>query len=136
MEEATKKSISSLMGETRRFPPPPEFASKAYIKSFEQYQEMYKRSLADPNGFWGEAGKRIDWIKPYTKVKNTSYAPDNVSIKWYEDGTLNAAAGPYAGLDRFEARRKLWADMAAAGLVVGDKEHVHQVGRASCRERV
>lgn len=45
-----------------------------------------------------------------------------------EDGTLNAAAGPYAGLDRFEARKKLWADMAAAGLVVDDKEHVHQVG--------
>ncbi len=44
------------------------------------------------------------------------------------DGTLNAAAGPYAGLDRFEARKKLWADMKAAGLVVGDKEHVHQVG--------
>ena len=44
------------------------------------------------NGFWGEMGKRIDWIKPYTKVKNTSYAPDNVSIKWYEDGTLNVSA--------------------------------------------
>ncbi|MXZ21603.1 MAG: valine--tRNA ligase [Caldilineaceae bacterium SB0665_bin_25] len=45
-----------------------------------------------------------------------------------EDGTLNAAAGPYAGLDRFEAREKLWQDMDAAGLVVGDKPHVHEVG--------
>ena len=45
-----------------------------------------------PRGFWGEAGKRLDWIKPYTKVKNTSYAPENVSINWYEDGTLNVSA--------------------------------------------
>ena len=41
-------------------------------------------------GFWGEHGKRIDWTRPYTKVKNTLYSKENVSIKWYEDGTLNA----------------------------------------------
>ena len=57
-----------------------------------KYQEMYQRSVDDPNGFWGEVGKRLDWIKPYTKVKNTSFAPGNVSIKWYEDGTLNVSA--------------------------------------------
>jgi acetyl-CoA synthetase len=67
---------------------PAEWASRAWIDE-AKYQEMYKRSLSDPNGFWGEAGKRIDWIKPYTKVKNTSFDPHNVSIKWYEDGTLN-----------------------------------------------
>ncbi|WP_298982859.1 valine--tRNA ligase [Caldilinea sp.] len=65
----------------------------------------------DPNDY--EIGKRHDL--PMINIMN-------------EDGTLNAAAGPYAGLDRFEARKKLWADMKAAGLVVGDKEHVHQVG--------
>jgi acetyl-CoA synthetase len=42
--------------------------------------------------FWGEHGKRLDWIKPYTKVKNTSFAHDNVDIRWFEDGTLNVAA--------------------------------------------
>src|SRR4029077_12250946 len=52
--------------------------------------------------FWGEHGKRIDWIKPYTKVKNTSYAPSNVSIKWYEDGVLNVAANC---IDRHLAKR-------------------------------
>jgi acetyl-CoA synthetase len=69
---------------------PAEWASRAFIDN-EKYLGMYKRSLEDPNGFWGEAGKRIDWIKPYTRVKNTSYDPHNVSIKWYEDGTLNAS---------------------------------------------
>ena len=70
---------------------PAEWASRAYINN-EKYLGMYKRSVEDPNGFWGEVGKRIDWIKPYTKVKNSSYAPDNLFIKWYEDGTLNVSA--------------------------------------------
>jgi len=57
-----------------------------------RYDAMYRESVADPEGFWGREGKRIDWIKPYTRVKNTSFAPGNVSIKWFEDGTLNVAA--------------------------------------------
>jgi acetyl-CoA synthetase len=72
----------------KMYPVPVEWSSRALIDD-KKYQEMYKRSIDDPNGFWGEMGKRIDWIKPYTKVKNTSYDPHNVSIKWYEDGTLN-----------------------------------------------
>ncbi len=56
-----------------------------------KYEAMYARSLKDPDGFWGEHGKRIDWMKPYTKVMNVSYDPANVSIKWYEDGTTNVA---------------------------------------------
>ena len=55
-----------------------------------QYQDMYARSLEDADGFWAEHGRRIDWIKPFSKVKNTHYGKDDVSIKWYEDGTLNA----------------------------------------------
>jgi len=70
---------------------PAEWAAKAWVDQ-AKYQAMYKRSVEDPAGFWGEMGRRIDWIKPYTKVKNTSYDPSNVSIKWYEDGTLNVAA--------------------------------------------
>ncbi|MGF1503459.1 MAG: acetate--CoA ligase [Paracoccaceae bacterium] len=57
-----------------------------------KYAEMYQRSVDDPEGFWREHGRRIDWIKPYSKVKNTSYDYHNVSIKWFEDGTLNVAA--------------------------------------------
>ena len=56
------------------------------------YDAMYAASLADPEGFWREHGKRIDWIKPYTKVKDTSFAEGDLHIRWYEDGTLNVAA--------------------------------------------
>jgi acetyl-CoA synthetase len=56
-----------------------------------KYQEMYARSLADPEGFWGEAAKRLDWIKPFTKVKDVSWDPDDFHIRWFEDGTLNAS---------------------------------------------
>ena len=73
------------------YPVAAEWAARAWADD-AKYQDMYKRSIEDPDGFWGEMGKRIDWIKPYTKVKNTSYAPENVSIKWYEDGTLNVCA--------------------------------------------
>jgi acetyl-CoA synthetase len=50
---------------------------------------MYEASITDPETFWREHGKRIDWIKPYTRVKNTSFGLPDVSIKWFEDGTLN-----------------------------------------------
>ncbi len=69
--------------------------------SEEQYFRLYRESLADPNQFWGEHGRRVDWIKPYTKVMNASYAGD-VSIRWYEDGTLNAS---YNCIDRHLATR-------------------------------
>ncbi len=73
------------------FPVPADIAAGALIDN-EKYLEMYQKSVDDPAGFWGEHGKRIDWIKPYTKVKNTSYDYHNVSIKWFEDGTLNVSA--------------------------------------------
>ena len=56
----------------------------------EQYLEKYQRSIDDPDGFWADEAKRIDWMKPFTKVKNTSFTGD-ISIKWFEDGTLNAS---------------------------------------------
>ncbi|HEV7278535.1 MAG TPA: acetate--CoA ligase [Devosiaceae bacterium] len=58
----------------------------------EQYEELYARSLSDPDGFWHEQAQRIDWIKPFTKVKNTSFQYPDVSIKWFEDGELNISA--------------------------------------------
>ena len=68
----------------------PENVKAATLVDEAKYQEMYAESLRDPDAFWGEHGKRIDWISPYTKVKNTLYSKEDVSIKWYEDGTLNA----------------------------------------------
>lgn len=75
----------------KTYPPSAEFAANAHIDA-AKYDDMYAASMADPDAFWGEHGKRIDWIKPYTKVQNTSYAPGNVDIKWFEDGTLNVSA--------------------------------------------
>jgi acetyl-CoA synthetase len=80
---------------------PAEWAANAWVDN-EKYLALYKRSIEDPNGFWGEMGKRVDWIKPYTRVKNTSYDPANVSIKWYEDGTLNVSVNC---IDRHLKRR-------------------------------
>ncbi|MFT5615169.1 MAG: acetyl-CoA synthetase, partial [Granulosicoccus sp.] len=73
------------------YPPTAEAAASAHVNA-AKYDEMYAASLADPNAFWGEHGKRIDWIKPYTQVKDTSFAPSNISINWYADGTLNVSA--------------------------------------------
>ncbi|MGD8423508.1 MAG: acetate--CoA ligase, partial [Methyloceanibacter sp.] len=63
----------------------------AHIKN-KQYLELYQKSIEDPDAFWAEAAQRIDWIKPFTKVKNTSFEYPEVSIKWFEDGTLNVSA--------------------------------------------
>ncbi|HZP76826.1 MAG TPA: acetate--CoA ligase [Pseudolabrys sp.] len=76
--------------------------AKRALLNRAKYQELYARSIKDPNGFWAEQAKRLDWIKPFSKVKNTSYDPGNVSIKWFEDGTLNVA---YNCVDRHLAKR-------------------------------
>lgn len=80
---------------------PAAIAEHALI-SPAQYQQYYQQSVQDPAAFWGEHGKIVDWIKPYTQVKNTSFAPGNISIRWFEDGTLNLAANC---LDRHLATR-------------------------------
>ncbi|HEU0118698.1 MAG TPA: AMP-binding protein, partial [Alphaproteobacteria bacterium] len=67
----------------------PERAKSAWIDE-AKYKAMYKQSIEQPDAFWGEQGKMLDWFKPYTKVKNTSFDGD-VSIKWFEDGALNVA---------------------------------------------
>ncbi len=79
------------MSDSKIFEVPEEWAKKAFADN-DKYLEMYEQSINDPDTFWGEQGKRLDWMTPFTKVKNTSYAPGNVSIKWYEDGTLNVSA--------------------------------------------
>ena len=80
---------------------PAEWAKRAFIND-AKYKEMYKRSLADPDGFWAEQAKRLHWYRAPTRIKNTSFDPHNVSIKWFEDGTLNAA---YNCIDRHLADR-------------------------------
>jgi acetyl-CoA synthetase len=73
------------------YPVPQDWKTRAHIDA-ATYKADYARSIEDPEGFWGDVGKRLDWIKPFTKVKNASFEPGAVSIKWYEDGELNVAA--------------------------------------------
>ncbi len=80
---------------------PAEWKARAFIDE-AKYREMYARSLKDPNAFWAEEAKRIHWTKPFHKVKNTSFGPGEVSIKWFEDGVTNVA---YNCIDRHLARR-------------------------------
>ena len=68
---------------------PAQWQSRAFVND-AKYKQMYAASLEDPDKFWAEQAKRITWSKPFTKVKNTSFAPGNISIKWFEDGKLNA----------------------------------------------
>ncbi|MCF8482040.1 MAG: acetate--CoA ligase [Rhodospirillum sp.] len=72
------------------YPVPAEIAANALITE-AQYKEMYEKSLTDSEGFWGEQGKRIDWIKPYTQVKDVSFDTHDVHIRWFHDGTLNVS---------------------------------------------
>ncbi|KAA0686576.1 acetate--CoA ligase [Azospirillum brasilense] len=78
------------MSDNSFFPVKPEIAKTAYVDE-AAYARLYEQSINDPEAFWGEQGKRIDWIKPYSKVKDVSYTGD-VHIKWFYDGTLNVSA--------------------------------------------
>ena len=72
------------------FPVPAEIADAAKVDN-AKYLEMYQKSVDDPDAFWGEAGKRLDWSKPYSKVKDVSYDQSDLHIRWYEDGELNVS---------------------------------------------
>jgi len=88
------------MSEQQLFPVPAEAVKRALVDA-KTYEEMYRRSVTDSAGFWGEIGKRVDWIKPYSQVKDVDYTGD-VRIRWYHDGTLNVSANC---LDRHLAAR-------------------------------
>ncbi|MDT0683387.1 acetate--CoA ligase [Roseicyclus sp. F158] len=79
------------MLDDKKVPVPGSFAEGAHVTA-EEYEERYARSIADPEAFWAEEGKRLDWIEPYTRVKNCNFDLGSVSINWFEDGILNVAA--------------------------------------------
>ncbi len=89
------------MSEYKEFAPTKELAASAHIDK-QGYEASYARSLADNDAFWAEHAKRIDWIKPFSKISDVSYEKPDVHIKWFEDGTLNASANC---LDRHLASR-------------------------------
>lgn len=101
--------------------PVKEAAKSRALVDKEQYMAMYKESVENPDAFWGEHGKRLDWIKPYSTVKNTTYDRNNLSIKWFEDGTLNASVNC---LDRHLAERGDQTAIIFEGDDPADSRHV------------
>lgn len=95
MAEKPTQNIANLMTEQRKFPVPDSFRAKAYISSMEQYEAMFRRSLDDPDGFWGEYAETLTWFKKWDKVY--SFDPEKIIIKWFEGGKLNVS---YNCLDR------------------------------------
>ena len=80
---------------------PAEWAKRAHVDA-AKYKEMYDRSITDPNGFWAEQAKRLHWYRTPSKIRNVSFGPDNVSIKWFEDGITNVS---YNCVDRHLPKR-------------------------------
>jgi len=108
------------MSDDQVFPVPEGLAETAWADN-DKYLEMYKQSVEDSEGFWGEQGKRIDWIKPYASVKDVNFATPGVSIKWFYDGTLNASANC---IDRHLATRGDQTAIIWEGDDPGDDKHI------------
>ena len=83
------------------YPVRPEVAANT-LTDEATYKAMYQQSVVNPDGFWREQAKRLDWVKPFTAVKQTSFDDHHVDIKWFADGTLNVS---YNCLDRHLAER-------------------------------
>src|SRR5689334_5101200 len=124
----TKEALMSKL-----HPVSAEFAARSRIRA-EDYERLYAESVRDPEGFWGRIGKRLDWIKPYSKVKNVSFAAGDLHIRWYEDGRLNLSANC---LDRHLGTRGdktaiLWeGDDPAESRAISYRELHEQVCRAA-----
>ncbi len=98
----------------------PQFVAGAKLDA-ARYASGYARSLADPEGFWGEVGRRLDWIRPFTRVKDVSYGLEDFHIRWYEDGVLNVAANC---LDRHLAAHAERVAIIWEGDEPGDSRHI------------
>src|SRR5690242_1766567 len=98
----------------------------------DKYDAMYAQSVKDPEGFWAEQAKRIDWIKPFTKVKDVSWDPDNLHVKWFYDGTLNITANC---IDRHLAKRGKQTAIIWEGDDPKDSKHItyEELHREVCR---
>ena len=96
----------------------PEWLKSAFVNK-SKYQKKYNESIKNNNSFWKKEGKRITWIKPYKKIKDAKYSKNEVRIKWYEDGTLNASQNC---IDRHLKDKK---DKTAI-IWVGDDQKIHK----------
>ena len=102
------------------FPVPDATAAAAHVDA-RRYEAMYRASVADPEAFWAEHGRAVDWMRPYTQVRDVSYARDDVHIRWFHDGTLNVSANC---IDRHLASRRDQAAIVWEGDRPGDTRTV------------
>tara|TARA_R110002096_G_scaffold408057_3_gene606891 strand:- start:1982 stop:3946 length:1965 start_codon:yes stop_codon:yes gene_type:complete len=105
--------MSQPVGTVAVYPASDDFIANSHVNA-EAYAAMYAASVTDPEAFWAKEGQRIDWITPFTKVKNTDFTLGKVSIKWFEDGAMNVAANC---IDRHLATR---ADQTA---IIWEPDH-------------
>ena len=108
------------MSQDKTFQPAAEIVSRALVTD-ESYTAMYGESLSENDAFWAEHGKRIDWIKPYSEISDVSYDTKDLHIRWYADGTLNAAANC---LDRHLATRGNQTAIIWEGDDPADSKHI------------
>ena len=108
------------MTDNELFAPQQNVVDRAHIDN-EGYEKLYAQSVADPDAFWAEHGKRIDWMTPYSQVSDVSYNKADLSIRWYHDGTLNAAANC---LDRHLATRGDQTAIIWEGDDPADSKHI------------
>jgi len=113
-------SGGKIMSQDKTFQPAAEIVSRALVTD-ESYTAMYGESLSDNDAFWAEHGKRIDWIKPYSEISDVSYDTKDLHIRWYADGTLNAAANC---LDRHLATRGNQTAIIWEGDDPADSKHI------------
>ena len=108
-----------------------KWARKAYVDK-SSYEKKYKLSIKDNDGFWKKEGKRLDWIKPYTKIKDVKYSKEDVKIKWYYDGTLNASSNC---IDRHLKNKKNKTAIIWVGDDPNDSKHItyKELHRNVCR---
>jgi acetyl-CoA synthetase len=102
------------------FPVPKSWLERAYMTA-AQYRAAYAESVRDPDGYWRKEAARLDWVTPFTKVKNVNWDPDNLSIKWFEDGALNVSANC---IDRHLAKRADQTAIIWEGDNPADSKHI------------
>jgi acetyl-CoA synthetase len=112
--------------------PVPDAWKKRAFMTAAQYEAAYAESIRDPDGYWGKEAARLDWMTPFTKVKNASFDADNLSIKWFEDGALNVAANC---IDRHLATRGDQTAIIWEGDDPADSKHItyRQLHEEVCR---
>ncbi len=91
IKRSAKKIVDKTSSNDQIIKTKPEWVKRS-LANKSQYQKKYSESIKNNNAFWKKEGKRINWIKPYKKIKDVKYSKDEVKIKWFEDGTLNASA--------------------------------------------